>query len=175
MIGTESFPIPATVKANASFLHPTSYCHSPVQSTESLSHRKVIVMELTTILTIAVLNILLPTADVITDINLAVKLYKPLAEPECVSYFSWRDGERLRGIYEECREDPWTFCSKDENREYCILYDHSKTATVLLIPCLLNYIVCFYTFFRLTTNRKRYTFIFPLLNLYPQYGKILSS
>merc|ERR1719471_1277313 len=70
-------------------------------------------------------------------------------------------------IYEECRESPVTFCSNNENREHCIF--HSYLATVLLMPCLLNYIVCFYTFFRLTTNRKRYTFIFPLLNLYPQY------
>lgn len=42
-------------------------------------------------------------------------------------------------------------------------------ATVLLVPFLLNYIVSFYTFFRLTPNRKKYIFIFPLLNLYPQY------
>ena len=126
-------------------------------------------MEVATILTILALNIVLPTADVFTDINLAVKLYKPLAEPECVSYFSWRDGERLRGIYEECREDPWTFCTKDENREHCKFYDpHYKMATVLLMPCLLNYIVCFYTFFRLTTT---FDLIYPLLNFYPQYGK----
>ena len=52
---------------------------------------------------------------------------------------------------------------------------HPILATVLLMPFLLNYIVCFYTFFRLTTNRKKYLFIFPLLNLYPQYGKTHSS
>ena len=89
-------------------------------------YSQVIDMVVTTILTIVVLNIFLPTADVITDINLMVKL--------------------------------------------CI-FSHYKLATVLLMPFLLNYIVCFYTFFRLTTNRKRYTIIFPLLNLYPQYGK----
>ena len=87
-------------------------------------------MELATILTIVVLSILLPTADVFTDLNLIVKLYSG---------------------------------------------GHHKVATVLLMPCLLNYIVCFYTFFRLTTNRKKYLFIFPLLNLYPQYGKTHSS
>merc|ERR1711988_1470146 len=78
-------------------------------------------------------------------------------------------------IYEECRESPVTFCSNNENREHCIF--HSYLATVLLMPFLLNYIVCFYTFFRLTTNRKRYTFIFPLLNLYPQYeaAKLIKS
>ena len=87
-------------------------------------------MAVATILTIVVLNILLPTADVFTDINLAVKLFSG---------------------------------------------GHPIVATVLLMPCLLNYIVCFYTFFRLTSNRKKYLFIFPLLNLYPQYGKTHSS
>ena len=87
-------------------------------------------MELATILTIVVLNILLPSADVLSDINLAVKLYSG---------------------------------------------NHPEMATALLTPFLLNYIVCFYTFFRLTTHRKKYLFIFALLNLYPQYGKTHSS
>ena len=87
-------------------------------------------MEVATILTIVLLNILLPTADVFTDIILVIKLYTG---------------------------------------------GHPAIAIVLLIPFLLNYIVCLYTFFRLTTNRRTYDFIFPLLNLYPQYGKTHSS
>ena len=128
-------------------------------------------MGVASILTILVLDILLPTADIITDLNLAVKLYKPLAVPGCVlismyliDYNSWED----------CWEDRVEFCSKNENRKYCY-FSHYKLATVLLMPCLLNYIVCFYTFFRLTPNRKKYLFIFPLLNLYPQYGKTHSN
>lgn len=121
-------------------------------------------MEVATILTIVVLNILLPTADVFTDFNLAVKLYKP--PPRCRA-----------GRYQlECLEDSVTFCSQDENKKQCKFYDpHYKMATVLLMPFLLNYIVCFYTFFRLTSNRKKFLFLFPLLNLYPQYGKTHSS
>ena len=116
----------------------------------------------------------LPTADVFTDIILVVKLYKP--QPRCKKYYwQYDDGHLPSGIYEKCEEDPLTFCSKDENREHCKFYEpRYNIATVLLMPFLLNYIVCFYTFFRLTTNRKRYTFIFPLLNLYPQYGRNLS-
>ena len=87
-------------------------------------------MEVATILTIVVLNILLPSADIVTDVILVVKLYSA---------------------------------------------NHYEIATVLLTPFLLNYIVCLYTFFRLTTDGKRYIFIFPLLNLYPQYGKTHSS
>ena len=127
------------------------------------------VMEVATIFSIVVLNILLPTADVVTDINLAVRLDTPL--PRCKFYNHW-DGDRLQRIYLECEKDPVTFCSKRENREHYEFHNpHRNLATVLLMPFLLNYIVCFYTFFRLTTNRKMYTFIFPLLNLYPQYGK----
>ena len=129
-------------------------------------------MEVATILIIVVLNILLPSNDQITHINLIFKLYKP--SQKCTYYSYWSNGERLRGIYEECRQDSITFCSQDENREHCI-FSHYKMATVLLTPFLLNYIVCFYTFFRLTTDGKKYLFLFPLLNLYPQYGKTHSS
>ena len=59
-------------------------------------------MAVVTILIILALNILLPTADVFTDIILIVKLY---------------------------------------------FGGHPNTATVLLMPCLLSYIVCLYTFF----------------------------
>jgi len=128
-------------------------------------------MEVATILTIVVLSIMLPSADVLTDINLAVKLYTPPRPPGCVWYSSQGEGKRgrLRGIYEECREDPVYFCSHHENRQHCEFYDNNIMATVLLTPFLLNYIVCFYTFFRLTTDGKKYLFLFPLLNLYPQY------
>ena len=149
-------------------------------------------MLVTTILTIVVLNIFLPTADVFTDINLAIKLYKP---QECVQY-QWSDIDNK----DKDDENKWTYIDiEDKDDEYqwsdidievdiedkddesiqqngCRSKDpHHKMATVLLIPFLLNYIVCFYTFFRLTTNRKKYTFIFPLLNLYPQHGKTHSS
>ena len=40
----------------------------------------------------------------------------------------------------------------------------------MMAPFYLNYLFCFIAFFRLGAN-KRLTFIFPLLNLYPQYGK----
>ena len=124
-------------------------------------------MEVVTILTIMVLNLLLPTADIVTDLKLAVKLYTP--SPGC-EYYSWHKGERLRGIYEECLEDPVYFCSHEENRQHCMFFDYTNMATVLLMPFLLNYIVCFYTFLRLTTHKKKYLFLFPLLSLYPQYG-----
>ena len=47
-------------------------------------------------------------------------------------------------------------------------------ATAMLAPFCLNYIFCFIAFFRLGKDKKK-TFIFPLLNLYPQYGKDLNK
>ena len=91
-------------------------------------------MEVATILTILILNIVLPTLDTATDINLVIKLYKGAEDP--------------RGIP----------------------VSHPVMATAMLLPFLLNYVVCLYTFFRQERNKK-YTFIFALLNFYPQFGK----
>ena len=46
---------------------------------------------------------------------------------------------------------------------------HYYMATAMLIPFLLNYFVCFITFFRKEKNKK-FTFISPLLNLYLQFS-----
>ena len=93
--------------------HRKSYIHFPETAMEAKS-----------ILIIVALNIILPTADIVTDIYLVYKLY--------------------RGA-------------------------HYKMATAMLTPFLLNYIVCFITFLRKEKNKK-FTFIFALLNIYPQFG-----
>jgi len=82
-------------------------------------------------LTMLVLNILLPTADTVTDIILVIKLYR---------------GADRGGHWE----------------------NHLIMATAMLLPFLLNYVVCLITFFRKETYR-RFTFIFALLNIYPQF------
>ena len=46
---------------------------------------------------------------------------------------------------------------------------HYYMATAMLIPFLLNYVVCFIAFLRKEKNKK-FSFIFPLLNIYPQFG-----
>ena len=127
---------------------------------------------MTTSLTILILNILLPTADIVSDINLGLRLFKPT--PRC-EYFTFHRN-RMDSAYQDCNKDPVTFCSRNETKRFCDFYQpHPKMAMIFLIPCLINYIVCFYTFFRLTTHMKKYLFICPLLNLYPQYGKSLLS
>ena len=89
-------------------------------------------MEVNSILIMLALNIILPTLDTLTDINLVYKLYR---------------GADSMGVW----------------------YYHPKMATAMLIPFLLNYIVCFINFLRKEKNKKL-IFIFALLNIYPQFG-----
>ena len=93
-----------------------------------------------TILMIVGLSIVLPTMDTFSDINLVVKMY--LGIQYCDDW-----------------DDDWK-----------CLEDHLTNATIMLIPFLLNYIVCFITFFRKEKNKKL-TIIFALLNIYPQFGE----
>ena len=116
-------------------------------------------MEVMTILVLLVLNIALPTLDTFTDINLVIKLYRgaQYCDPDFDDYWN-------------CREDPVSYCSNGENEQFCGFSTHPTMATAMLTPFLLNYFVSFITFLRKEKNKK-FTFIFALLNIYPQFGE----
>ena len=123
-------------------------------------------MEVVSILVLLVLNIALPTLDTFTDFNLVVKLYREAhyCEHRYNSHYE-------RDDYDKCNDDPYSYCSNGENNQaVCRFSTHPKMATAMLTPFLLNYIVCFITFLRKEKNKK-VTFIFALLNLYPQFGE----
>ena len=152
-----------------------------------------------TVLIILVLNIILPTADIVTDLRLIEKLYRgvhmcsdgtweiwspcndPITLPKRTDsdsqyycrYVHPKDWDRKYLAYWRCeKEGPKTFCSDPSrnNVDICGKHvTHRMMATAMFIPFCLNYIFCFITFFRLGTDKKK-TFIFPLLNLYPQFG-----
>ena len=128
-------------------------------------------MEVVTILVLLVLNIALPTLDMSTDIILVNKLY--WGAHYC-GYDAW---SRDRDNYDKCRQDTVSYCrrragerSHGNNPFVCRFSSHPKMATAMLIPCLLNYIACFITFLRKEKNKK-FTFIFALLPIYPQFGE----
>ena len=122
------------------------------------------VMEVKTILVLLVLNIVLPTLDTFTDFNLVVKLYRGFP---CF-HVSYDHPERVD--YEKCYDDPVAYCSNDENNQaLCGFSFHPKAASVILIPFMVNYAFCLIAFFRREKNKK-FTFIFALLNVYPQFG-----
>ena len=90
------------------------------------------------------------------------------------------------GTYKICLEDPKQFCTTRpprDNRRYhdlsgykdgvfCSCGFHPIYASSLLFVFLLNYIVSWITWARLTEVSMRWnTFIFPLLNCFPQFGE----
>ena len=81
-------------------------------------------MVVATILTILILNIVLPTLDTVTDLNLVVKLY-----------VGANDTDQSSDTY-------------GEN------VSHPRMATAMLLPFLTNYVVCLYTYFRLERIKK---------------------
>ena len=108
-------------------------------------------MEVASILTMLVLNIFLPTLDTYSDINLVTKLYNGAPKSKW-NYDTQRKLGKMVPDYEG------------------EIVSHPVYASLLLVPFLLNYVACWYTFYR-EARYKKYTFIFPLLNLYPQFGK----
>ena len=123
-------------------------------------------MEVKTILVVLVFNIILPTLDTVTDIILLFKLFWGV---HC-----WPVYREDRGYYNyKCGVVPASICF-DENINSivfgCTFHNHPNMATAMLTPFLLNYFVCFITFIRKEKNKK-YTLIFALLNIYPQFGK----
>ena len=93
------------------------------------------------------------------------------------------------GTYKICSEDPKLFCTTrtrllpDFNRypsgyknDVSCCDPHPKFASALLLIFLLNYIVSWITWAKLTeVSRRRKTFIFPLINCFPQFGEFYNS
>ena len=80
------------------------------------------------------------------------------------------------GTYEICLEDPKLFCtnnSQDEGRDDVTCCEfHPIFASSFLFFFLLTYLISWITWARLTELPRRwYTFIFPLLNCFPQFGE----
>ena len=161
------------------------------------------------------LNILLPTVDVITDLVMIVKLFSGdygcvtpklwsedyikwqdcLQDPEtycretkelnttcsykeneynteiyeCRSLNLWSNDWKPGGDWYSCTSSPRTFC-KGARPELCVFDNYPKFGVSLLVPFLINYLVCFLTWWRLETQKSS-TFIFPILNIYPQLGQ----
>ena len=117
-----------------------------------------------TIFRILFFNIFLPFLDIVTDINLIYKLYRGAQYCDDDSPDYWN-----------CRLDPVEFCSTYNGRRSCTWgRPHVRYATALLIPFLLNYIICLITCLR-RREIERYPNIalfFALVDLYPIYSKI---
>ena len=74
-----------------------------------------------------------------------------------------------------CRESPTSFCSKkaeqEEDAQICQFEQHPSFGISMMIPYLFNYIICFFTWWRLDKTKKR-SFFFPMFNFYTQLGTL---
>ena len=109
-------------------------------------------------------NIILPIWDVFSDARLIILLLF-VGGHRCMDR-----GYSYRRQYDTCRENPNTYCTTSNIPRLCEEVTHPLFGLMMLVPFLLNYLLSIYTWNRLENN-KRFTFIFPLLNLYAPYGK----
>ena len=86
---------------------------------------------------------------------------------DCVHPKNWSQDYR---DWDSCREGAHAFCKdKDVSSEICQYETHPKYGISMMIPYLLNYLICILTWQRLDLKKNR-TFLFPLINGYTQLG-----
>ena len=147
------------------------------------------------ILPLVLFDIILPTLDIGTDSVLISKLYA--INYACIdeNYDNCKEADnncdgkdnpachfvngnyscRHTETYKICLDDPKLFCmnsSSEDSGVSCKIGNNPKYASSLLFVFLLNYLMAWITWTRLSdvSTRKR-TFIFPLLNCFPQFGE----
>ena len=149
----------------------------------SVIEKVIMLKKVKLVLPIICINMILPTVDVLTDVILIVKLGL-IGAYGCYNqnsdYDPWGDNSCPgNGSPEYCQcynETAEVYCRKASMNEemnstgVCQHQYHPQFASYLLVPFLLNYIVCFVSWTRYSENKSK-TFIFPILNIYPQFGK----
>jgi len=108
------------------------------------------------ILILLLLNVILPSVDVYSDVGLILKFYVKGSRfnPYCNQVY-WRLKERFN-----CYDNLPT-----SNVSYIL---HHNWGTMMLLPFLLNYLICWYVW-AITDKRKTVTWVAALLSFYPQY------
>ena len=107
-----------------------------------------------------VFNIVLPMWDVVSDARIIILLLF-IGGYRCKDYAG-----------DSCKDDPTSYCTADYWSSFCEEVTHPLFGLMMLVPFIINYLVSIYTWIR-RDNNKKFTFMFPLLNLYAPYGKRL--
>ena len=107
---------------------------------------------------LALLNIVLSTVDVGSDVALFVKFYS-YAPPPMHPLCTLRKREVWRRCYEEGPYASSTIYSPEP---------HYGWGTLMFLPFLLNYLICWYVW-ATTDKRKTVTWVAALLSFYPQF------
>ena len=137
------------------------------------------------ILPLFLFNIILPTVDIGTDALLISKLDNTsyVCNDKIYEKCNYRNEDYFScnhtRTYEICLEDPKLFCStisnsnsNDKGGISCGCEFHPIFASTFLFFFLLNYLISWISWARLTDVSGRWnTFIFPLFNIFPQFGE----
>ena len=122
---------------------------------------------------ITILNVLLPTVDILTDLISITKLYTGTEthidcdeRSEVITHLSdFDDDDNLISIqawYEGRRK-----CLENSSSSESTFNSHPIWATSLLVPFLLSYLVTWFIWWSVDKS-KTITWIAPLLSVYPQ-------
>ena len=120
---------------------------------------------------LSILNVALPSVDVYSDAALAASFYiGSRHNPYCDEKFSLQ--RQLISSYEQLqtiRRDQIN-CYDDDNvpNSTVTVTHHYGWGTMMLLPFLLNYLICWYAWVT-TDKRKAVSWIAALLSFYPQY------
>ena len=125
-----------------------------------------ILAKLKLVLPVFLLKMIVPTVDIHSDLIIILSLF--FGVYACSSKETFPQ-------FEECQRDPAMYCQSlniTRRNEDCLERTHPYKAIALLCPVLLNYSFCFLVWTEQCFRAKKISVIFPLFNLYPQYGKI---
>ena len=105
---------------------------------------------------ITILNVLLPSVDIFTDLGSVIKLYIGIrTHPDCVSTYG----------------DSWTVakenCIENNSIEGIIYVSQAGWATALFVPFLVNYVTTWIVWWSVD-KKKTISWAAPLLSVYPQ-------
>ena len=110
------------------------------------------------IIVLSLLNVVLPSIDVYSDLALMTNFYVGSRfNPYC-------DEQRIGSSVERFN------CHYDNNvpTSNMTYTQHNGWATMLLLPFMMNYLICWYVW-ATTDERKAVTWVAALLSFYPQY------
>ena len=142
---------------------------------------------------LTILNVALPTVDIVTDLINITKLYIGTPththcdeESELWPFAKERECSLNPSNYctTDVTEFYWTYkidwsrdkitCMENRTSEGSYNYSHPTFATFLLVPFLINYLVTWFIWWSVD-KRKTTSWIAPLLSVYPQVRRRQSS
>jgi len=110
------------------------------------------------IVLLLLLNVILPSVDVYSDIGLILKFYVKGSRSDsfCDAEYGWWQLEERLDCYDNHPASSVTYTL------------HPNWGTMMLLPFLLNYLICWYVW-ATTDKRKTVTWVAALLSFHPQY------